>query len=87
MRKVILLICSCVVAAVLAPAASGYAFIDAHGKAFEAPGLQKAAAQCQTVIDLQTMREIVAGGGPKAGTPAPTNCDHFFQIIGAIGES
>ena len=86
MRKVILLIC-CAVAAVLAPSASGYAFIDANGKAFEAPGLEQAAAECGKVINLQTMREIVAGGGPKAGIPAPTNCDHFFQIIGAIGKS
>jgi hypothetical protein len=85
-RKVILLIC-CAVAAVLAPSASAYAFIDANGKAFEAPGLEEAAAECGKVINLQTMREIVAGGGPKAGIPAPTNCDHFFQIIGAIGKS
>jgi hypothetical protein len=86
-RKGVLLICSCAVAAVLAPPASGYAFIDANGKAFEAPGLEEAVAECSTVISLQTMREIVAGGGPKAGIPAPTNCDHFFQIIGAIGKS
>ena len=87
MRRVILLICSCAVAAVLAPAASGYAFSDANGKAFEAPGLEQAVAQCGKVIDLQTMREIVAGGGPKAGIPAPVNCDHFFQLIGLIGKS
>jgi hypothetical protein len=87
-RKVIVpLICSCAVAASLAPPASGYAFIDANGKAFEAPGLEQAAAECVKVIGLQAMREIVAGGGPKAGIPAPTNCDHFFQIIGAIGKS
>jgi hypothetical protein len=88
MRKVIVpLICSCAVAAGLAPPASGYVFIDAKGKAFEAPGLEQAVAECNKVIGLQTMREIVAGGGPKANIPAPTNCDHFFQIIGAIGKS
>lgn len=87
MRRVILLICSCAMAAVLAPQASAYAFIDANGKAFEAPGLEQAAAACVKVIGLQSMREIVAGGGPKAGVVAPTNCDHFFQIIGAIGKS
>jgi hypothetical protein len=87
MRRVILLICSCAVAASLAPPASGYAFIDANGKAFEAPGLEKAVAECEKVISLQTMRVIVAGGGPKAGIPAPTNCDHFFQLIGLIGKS
>lgn len=87
MRKVILLICSCAVAAVLAPSASGYAFIDANGKAFEAPGLEQAVAECGKVISLQSMREIVAGGGPKGGILAPTNCDHFFQLIGVIGKS
>jgi len=87
-RKVIVpLICSCALAGGLAPPASGYAFIDAKGKAFEAPGLEQAVAECEKVIDLQTLREIVAGGGPKAGIPAPTNCDHFFQIIGVIGKS
>lgn len=75
------------VAAVLVPPASGYAFTDANGKAFEAPGLEQAVAECGKVISLQTMREIVAGGGPKAGIPAPTNCDHFFQLIGLIGKS
>jgi hypothetical protein len=40
---------------------------------------------CIDVIDRQTEKGIAAGGGPKAGVPAPTNCDHFFQFIGAIG--
>lgn len=88
MRKVIVpLICSCVVAAGLATPASGYVFFDAKGRAFEAPGLEQAVAECEKVIDLQTMREIAAGGGPKGGIPAPTNCDHFFQFIGVIGKS
>ena len=88
MRKVLVpLICACALAVGLAPPASGYVFFDAKGRAFEAPGLEKAVAECNKVIDLQTMREIAAGGGPKGGIPAPVNCDHFFQFIGAIGKS
>lgn len=88
MRKVLVpLICAGAVAAALAPPASGYVFFDAKGRAFEAPGLEKAVAECNKVIDLQTMREIAAGRGPKGGIPAPVNCDHFFQAIGVIGKS
>jgi hypothetical protein len=42
--------------------------------------------KCGDAIVFQTERGIVAGGGPKVGIPAPLNCDHYFQIIGAIGK-
>jgi hypothetical protein len=44
-----------------------------------------AVAACEKNIDKQTAKGVSAGGGPKAGVPAPTNCDHFFQSSGAIG--
>lgn len=44
-----------------------------------------AAANCGRNIDKQTAAGTTAGGGPKAGIPAPTNCDHFFQNEGIIG--
>lgn len=43
------------------------------------------------VIARQTEREVEAGGGPKSGVVAPSNCDHFWQTpesedgAGAIG--
>jgi hypothetical protein len=40
---------------------------------------------CSKVIDSQSENGIAAGGGPKADILAPTNCDHFFQDVGAIG--
>jgi hypothetical protein len=40
---------------------------------------------CENTIDKQTMKGVTAGGGPKAGIPAPTNCDHYYQDIGLIG--
>jgi hypothetical protein len=45
----------------------------------------QAVAACGTNIDKQTDGGVAAGGGPKAGIPAPTNCDHFFQDEGIIG--
>ena len=44
-----------------------------------------AVGPCGDVIARQSDKGVAAGGGPKAGIPAPTNCDHFFQAIGAIG--
>lgn len=44
-----------------------------------------AVAACEKNIDKQTAKGVSAGGGPKAGVPAPTNCDHFYQSIGSIG--
>ena len=44
-----------------------------------------AVAACGNNIEKQTAKGITAGGGPKAGVPAPTNCDHFFQDNGSIG--
>ena len=40
---------------------------------------------CGNTIARQSENGVTAGGGPKAGIPAPTNCDHFFQFIGVIG--
>ena len=59
-----------------APGAAAYGGPDPNPKAVQ---------HCTDTIIRQTEREIEAGGGPKAGILAPTNCDHFFQAIGAIG--
>ncbi|MBA2537381.1 MAG: hypothetical protein H0V20_08135 [Actinobacteria bacterium] len=40
---------------------------------------------CGLAVENQIDIEVEAGGGPKAGILAPTNCDHFFFAIGAIG--
>jgi hypothetical protein len=44
-----------------------------------------AVAACEASIDKQSANGVSAGGGPKAGVPAPTNCDHFYQSNGSIG--
>ena len=44
-----------------------------------------AVAACENHIDKQSAKGVSAGGGPKVGVPAPTNCDHYYQFIGSIG--
>ena len=46
---------------------------------------EKAVAACIAAVDRQLARGVEAGGGPKEGIPGPSNCDHFFFLIGAIG--
>jgi hypothetical protein len=43
---------------------------------------QVAINNCFANIDKQTAKGVAAGGGPKAGIPAPTNCDKFFGAPG-----
>ena len=43
---------------------------------------EQAEENCGATIDRQTAGGVAAGGGPKEGVPAPTNCDHFFGAPG-----
>jgi hypothetical protein len=59
---------------------------NSNANAANAPGQAKAEANCGNAIDKQTAKKgVQAGGGPKTELPAPTNCDHVWQTIGAIG--
>ena len=48
---------------------------------------------CGGTVERQFENGVTAGGGPKSGIinentglpEVPTNCDHFWQFIGAIG--
>ena len=67
------------------------------GASADAPGQEIAAARCEAVwSDIQA--DLRAGGGPKSGPSSgpigeypdgsgPTNCDHFWQLQGAIGNA
>jgi hypothetical protein len=46
---------------------------------------QQAFDACTAVVERQSAIGVTAGGGPKVGFLAPTNCDFFFFLIGAIG--
>jgi hypothetical protein len=50
------------------------------GDSSTAPGQENAVENCTNTIDSQTEDGVTAGGGSKEGTPAPANCDHYFQI-------
>ena len=50
-----------------------------------APDNPKAAANCSQVVGKQSANGTSAGGGPKEGISAPTNCDHFFGGAGGGG--
>jgi hypothetical protein len=68
----------------LTTAGLGVAFVLATAlpaTAAENPSAQK----CENTIARQTENGVSAGGGPKAGIPAPTNCDHYYQEEGLIG--
>ena len=55
------------------------AFTNGGGNSGSAPGQANAIANCFDNIAKQTDKGVSAGGGPKEGVPAPTNCDHFFN--------
>jgi hypothetical protein len=61
------------------PAAFAIANPNNNGNGSNAPGQARADENCGNVIDKQTAMGVSAGGGPKQGVPAPTNCDHFFN--------
>lgn len=65
------------------------AYTKGGGRSYEAPGQEKAMDNCDANILDQRQRGTVAWGGPKQPTEeqteAPTNCDHFWQNDGYIG--
>ena len=71
--------------------ASASAQSNGGGNSSNAPGQERAAANC-THVWSELQADLVAGGGPKSepvasigGTTGPTNCDHFWQSEGIIG--
>jgi hypothetical protein len=72
-------------------AAPASAQSNGGGNSSNAPGQARAEANCMHVWgELQA--DLVAGGGPKSHpveslgtTSGPTNCDHFWQSEGIIG--
>ena len=67
-------------------AASGVGLAIVLGTALPASATTpKSEQNCSNTVDRQEPRGVTAGGGPKAGIPAPTNCDHYYQDLGLIG--
>lgn len=92
MRRAVLLVLVAAIA-MLVFAAAALAVSGGGGQSANAPGQAIAAAKCGIgrenvgTIDRQIAAGIQAGGGPKSVDVAPTNCDHFWQTSGAIGNS
>ena len=74
---------------------SAVAMTNGGGASGEAPGQVHAETHCVTVYSV-LQEDLRALGGPKAGISegpigtypdgsGPTNCDHFWQLQGAIG--
>jgi hypothetical protein len=78
------------------PATGALGMTNGGGDSANAPGQERAEAQCTNVwSELQA--DLRAGGGPKSGPSTgpvgtypegsgPTNCDHFWQLQEAIGQ-
>ncbi len=80
-----------VAAGMLVAAGGALGQSNGGGNSGNAPGQERAAAQCENVWG-NIQADLVAGGGPKSepvesigGTTGPTNCDHFWQSEGIIG--
>lgn len=74
---------------------SAAAMTNGGGASGEAPGQERAETQCVNVYDV-IQGDVRALGGPKSGISegpigtypdgsGPTNCDHFWNLQGAIG--
>ena len=96
MRKYLALLAALVVVGAVM-ASGGLAESNGGGNSANAPGQATAAANCKNVWN-NIQLNLVAGGGPKSllvvvdtgppvviGNSGPTNCDHFWQNNGSIG--
>ena len=70
-------------------AASPAAAYSKRDRSEPPPGQERAMELCNSHILEQLGRAVHSGGGPKEPTEedaqAPTNCDHFWQNDGFIG--
>ena len=83
-----------IIALALATASGGLAQSNGGDNSATAPGQEEAAANCENVWS-NIQLTLVAGGGPKSlpvdvgggviANSGPTNCDHFWQGNGSIG--
>ncbi len=95
MKKLIISTATAIVVLTLGTASGGLAKTTGGGYSADAPGQATASAKCENVWN-NIQIDLVAGGGPKSlqvdigggtiATSGPTNCDHFWQAIGSIGQ-
>jgi len=78
-------------------ASSAIAMTNGAGNSATAPGQTRSEEECTKIWD-EIQADLRTGGGPKSGPSigpigtypggsGPTNCDHFWQLQEAIGNS
>ncbi len=96
MKRIVTALTVAALMAVMLVAGAGSAFAKAYIPDFGGPAkgqvTTQAAENCDANFLKQAAKGVTARGGPKrgeAGTEesAPTNCDHFFQREGYIGNN
>ncbi len=91
MKRIITVLTVAALMAVMLVAGAGSAFAKAYTEESGGPSqgniTEQADDNCEANVMKQTEEEVAAGGGPKQDIDAPTNCDHFYQREGNIGNN
>ena len=83
MKRIITVLTVAALMAVMIVAGAGNAFALPYSD--QGTFTDQAVEGCLNTVITQSETGVEAGGGPKEGVLAPTNCDHYFQYSGAIG--
>ncbi len=84
MKRIITVLTVAALMTVMMMAGAGNAFALPYNE--QGTFTDQAVEGCLIAVGTQSETSVEAGGGPKEGVPAPTNCDHYFQYSGAIGQ-
>ncbi len=96
MKRIITILTVAALMAVMLVAGESYAcafaYTPASGGSSQGTIPEQAAENCEANFLKQAAKGVTVGGDPKAGEAgtlesAPTNCDHFFQREGFIGNN
>lgn len=69
----------------VALAAPAFAFAYNPNGLANGKGQGIALEKCGNAVNKQQSKGVSAGGGPKEGLEGPSNCDHYYQLEGFIG--
>jgi hypothetical protein len=91
MKRMIIVLTVAALMAVMLVVGAGSAFAVAYNEVSGGPSQaeinDEAGENCEENVMKQTEEDVAAGGGPKQDIDAPTNCDHFYQREGNIGDN
>jgi hypothetical protein len=84
LKRIIAVLRVAALMAVMMVAGAGNAFALPYNE--QGTFTDQAVEGCLIAVGTQFETDVETGGGPKEGVLAPTNCDHYFQYSGAIGQ-